>query len=149
MEMFASILVNAIFVRGMDVVCTPGWTGSHGKCRQIVSCTCCVQWMAEMLRHRDGQEAKSHYCRRGGSGEMKHKPAFTRKMYVFKGWEIACVLFLSIYKELTLNSPVNRPFPVKCLSLLFQLLVLHGPRLTFWSVQVDVLFSKSNILLSL
>lgn len=71
-----------------------------------------------MLRHRDGQEAKSHDCRWGGSGEMKHKPAFTGKMYVFKGWEISCVLFLRIYREkLTLKTSVNRPFPVKCLSL--------------------------------
>lgn len=62
----------------------PCLTRSQGKCSQIVACTCCVQRMAKILQHRDGQKAKSHHFRWGGSGETKRKAAFTRKMYIFQ-----------------------------------------------------------------
>lgn len=140
MEMFVSISVNAISVRGTMWSVRSFWAEKQGKWSQIVLCTCCVQRMAEMLRCRDGQNAKSHHSKWVKEGRQSIS-LLSKNVYFGRMEKI----FFSEATGTSWNDNLQQidHFLWKAfLWLLFQILVLHGLVLTFWSIQINSVFSK-------
>lgn len=132
MEMFVSILVKAISVRGMIWFIRPFWTEKQGKCSQIVSCICCVLRMAKMLRCRDGQSAKS-LSQVGWRWGDKTESCFYQKNMYFGRVGFFFFLIRGYRDNLKWWPATSRPFPVKCISL-----TLVSDFSTLWS-HIDIL----------